>query len=102
MNMSRYSALSERTYRRQVSRPYAFMSLNQALVAEAFNTEPFQVAVIDASFIPKSGKATYGIDRFYNGKASRTERGLEISMIAVVNVEEANRLQPISAANPSH
>ncbi|WP_322745091.1 transposase, partial [Leptolyngbya ectocarpi] len=38
--------------------------------------------------MPKSGKATYGVDRFYNGKAGRTERGLEISMIAVVDVEQ--------------
>ncbi|MBT9316187.1 transposase [Leptothoe spongobia TAU-MAC 1115] len=49
----------------------------------------FQVGVVDASFVPKSGKATYGIDRFYNGKASRPERGLELSMIAVVDVDQA-------------
>ena len=33
------------------------------------------------------GKATYGMDRFHNGKAGRSERGLEISMMAVVDVE---------------
>lgn len=49
----------------------------------------FQVAAIDASFIPKSGKHTPGLDWFYNGKASRAERGLEISTIAVVDVGAA-------------
>ena len=87
--MSRYSRLSERTYRRHFAKPYEFISLNAALIDEAVARHHFQVAVIDASFVPKSGKATYGLDRFYNGKASRTERGLEISMIAVVDVEQA-------------
>ena len=63
--------------------------MNAQLIDAAVVSQHFQVAVIDASFVPKSGKATYGLDRFYNGKASRAERGLEISMIAVVDVEQA-------------
>lgn len=88
-NLSCYSDLSERTYRRQFEQPYGFMSFNQGLIEAAIVPTHFQVSVVDASFVPKSGKATYGVDRFYNGKASRTERGLEISMIAVVDVEQA-------------
>ena len=38
--------------------------------------------IIDASFVPKSGKHTYGLDRFWNGSHSRTEKGLEISTLA--------------------
>jgi hypothetical protein len=33
---------------------------------------------MDASFVPKSGKHTYGLDRFWNGSHSRAEKGLEI------------------------
>ena len=87
-NLSRYSELSERTYRRHFEQPYEFMSLNQVVIENAIVPTHFQVGVVDASFIPKSGKATYGVDWFYNGKASRTERGLEISMFAVVDVEQ--------------
>lgn len=87
--MSRYSNVSERTYRRQFAKPYAFIELNARVIEAAIVAPQFQVAAIDASFLPKSGKATYGLDRFYNGKASRAERGLEISMIAVVDVEQA-------------
>jgi hypothetical protein len=43
---------------------------------------------VDCSFIPKSGKQTYGIDYFYNGSASRAEKGLEISAMAVVDVSK--------------
>src|SRR5262249_3707572 len=40
----------------------------------------------DASFIPKSGKQTFGLGHFFNGCANRAERGLEISTLAVVDV----------------
>ncbi len=39
---------------------------------------------MDASFIRKSGKATFGLDKFWNGCASRTEKGLEASIISLV------------------
>jgi hypothetical protein len=46
------------------------------------------VSVIDTLFVPKGGKVTHGLDQFYNGKPSRAERGLKVSMIAVVDVEQ--------------
>jgi len=88
-NLSRYSELSERTYRRQYEQPFGFMDINRCLIEVAIDTMRFQVAAIDASFIPKSGKHTAGVGWFYNGKASRAERGLEISTIAVVDVGAA-------------
>lgn len=88
-NLSRYSDLSERTYRRQFSQRYDFIGFNQALISAAIASAVNQIGVIDCSFIPKSGKSTYGIARFYNGKANRAERGLEISVIAVVDVEQS-------------
>ena len=45
------------------------------------------IAVMDCSFITKSGKKTFGIDLFYNGSHSRVEQGLEVSLVAVVDVE---------------
>jgi hypothetical protein len=42
---------------------------------------------MDCSFISKSGKQTYGLDYFYNGSASKSEKGLEISVIAIVDVD---------------
>ena len=86
-NISRYSDLSERTYRRHFEEPYKFMGLNRETIRLAITPTHFQVGAIDASFLPKSGKATYGVDYFHNGKAGRSERGLELSMIAMVDVE---------------
>lgn len=86
-NLSRYSEVSERTYRRHFYIPYGFIGLNRETIALAIAPTHFQVSIIDASFVPKSGQATYGVDYFHNGKAGRSERGLEISMIAVVDVD---------------
>ncbi len=41
---------------------------------------------MDATFIRKSGKATPGLGRFWNGTAGRSERGLEVSLVGVVDV----------------
>lgn len=85
-NLSRYSTLTERSYRRQYDEAFEFMAVNGCLIGQAIAPERFQVSAIDCSFVPKSGKATYGVDRFYNGKAGRAEPGLEVSTIAVVDV----------------
>jgi len=50
----------------------------------------------DASFIKKSGKHTFGLDKFWNGSATRPEKGLEVSLIALVDTTE-NRSFAVSA-----
>ena len=81
-NLGRYSQLSERTYRRQYQRSFNFMKFNQQLIEGAIEPESSVILAVDCSFIPKSGKQTYGIDYFYNGSASRAEKGLEVSAMA--------------------
>ena len=85
-NLSRYSNLSERTYRRQFSQTCPLIRLNQALVGRASQAGGALLGVIDCSFVGKSGKATFGLDWFWNGSANRVERGLEVSVIGVVDV----------------
>jgi len=85
-NLSRYSDLCEKSYRRHYGQSFAFVQLNQHTIAQAIAPTSDSIAAIDCSFIAKSGKATYGLDWFYNGSASRSEKGLEISVIAVIDV----------------
>ena len=85
-NLGRYSAISEKTYRRHHQPSFAFVELNQHTIIQAIPAAAETIAAIDCSFLPKSGKATYGLDWFYNGSASRSEKGLEISVIAVIDV----------------
>lgn len=86
-NMSRYSEFSEKTYRRHFSEKIDFEQLNKGTIERAIPATATQMAVMDASFIDKSGKKTYGIDYFFNGCASRAEKGMEISAISVVDVD---------------
>ena len=73
-NMSRHSKLSEKTDRRYYSQAFNFMALNAELIEAAISGSTSLIGSMDCSFIPKSGKATYGLDWFYNGSASRSRR----------------------------
>ena len=81
-NMSRYSPYHERTFARWYDTPFDWVSFNKVAITEVVPSEHEQALIIDASFVPKSGKQTYGLDRFWNGSHSRTEKGLEISTLA--------------------
>jgi hypothetical protein len=87
-NMSRYSPYHERTFSRWYGRDFDWVSLNQAAITEVVSPEHDQALVMDASFVPKSGKHTYGLDRFWNGSHSRAEKGLEISTLAWLDVTD--------------
>ena len=103
-NLSRYSEISERSYRRQFQRSFNFIKGNAELITQAIPATARQIIAIDCSFIPKSGKATYGIEHFYNGIAGRAEKGLEISVLAVVDVDAKQgytlSVQQTPPANP--
>ena len=86
-NLSRYSSLSEKNYRRHFLKHFNFPQFNQYFLKQAWNSEQTIIAVIDCSFLRKSGKKTEGKAYFYNGIAGKAEQGLEISVISIVEVE---------------
>jgi hypothetical protein len=85
-NLSRYCAYSERTIARQFRRAFDWPTFHQHVIQTARAPEAEVISAQDASFIPKSGKQTFGLGHFFNGCTSRPERGLEISTLAVVDV----------------
>jgi hypothetical protein len=85
-NLSRYGEYSERTYRRQYQQSFDFIPFHAQTIAAAIEPSREQIAAIDCSFISKSGKQTWGVDNFYNGTISKSQKGLEISVISVVDV----------------
>jgi hypothetical protein len=87
-NLSRYSRYHERTFSRWYGSPLDWVSLNKTAITEGVCPEHEQALIIDASFVPKSGKHTYGLDRFWNGSHSRAEKGLEISTLAWLDVTD--------------
>lgn len=78
-NLSRYSPYHEKSFSRWFAKGFAWVELNHTAITQVVPVEHEQALVLDASFIPKSGRHTYGLERFWNGCAGRTERGLEVS-----------------------
>ncbi|MBO1346510.1 MAG: transposase [Hormoscilla sp. GUM202] len=58
------------------------------MVGQVRPSQSCQIAVVDCTFIEKSGRHTHGLDWFYNGKTQRAERGLEWSVVAIVDLEQ--------------
>jgi hypothetical protein len=85
-NLSRYGDYSERTIARQFRRSFDWPDFHQRIITTALDPQAKVISAQDASFIPKSGKQTFGLGHFFNGCAGRAERGLEISTLAVVDV----------------
>ena len=99
-NLSRYCDYSERTIARQFREPFDWPDLHQCVLMTALDPRAELVSAHDASFIPKSGKQTFGFGYFFNGCASRAERGLEISTLAVVEVTRRCALTLAVAQTP--
>jgi hypothetical protein len=85
-NLSRYCDYSERTIARQFREPFDWPDFHQHVLMMALDPRSALISAHDASFLPKSGKQTFGLGHFFNGCASRAERGLEMSTLAVVDV----------------
>lgn len=83
--LSRYSSLNEKTYSRNFRRSFDFVHFNSLSIDHVHNPSNDYLLAIDASFISKSGKATYGLGNFWNGVQNRSMKGLEISTIALVD-----------------
>lgn len=87
-NLSRYSDYCEKTYARHYRRTFSFSEFNKQLVDEIVPTSHELIGVMDGSFIPKSGKKTYGLGYFYNSSQDKAAKGLEISVLGVVDVTD--------------
>ena len=101
-NLSRYSSYHERTpdrvrgrlFARWYERPFDLVALNKAAITQVIPPEHQQALVIDASFIPKSGAHTYGLERFWNSRYRRSEKGLEDLRCSLARYHRQLRLWP--------
>lgn len=82
-SLARHSGLSERTFRRNFRKSVDFVEINEAIIKQAEGQ--IKAFAMDAAFIKKSGKKTFGLDKFWNGCASRAEQGLEASIISLID-----------------
>jgi hypothetical protein len=100
-NLSRYCDYSERTIQRQFRASFDWTTFHQRTCQGVWDASDEWIEVQDASFVPKSGKQTPGLGSFFNGCAGRAERGLEISVLALVNVTRGYALTRHVAQTPA-
>ncbi|GAB5521359.1 MAG: transposase [Rhodothermales bacterium] len=86
-NLARFSHLHEHTFRRHFGRFFDWVSFNLVLLRLTLHPKETQIAVFDTSFLPKSGKRTYDLDKFFSHAAKTTRTGLEVSLLGVIGVE---------------
>lgn len=79
--------MDEKTYRRWFERKLDFIEFNSIGINEAIPETTAKIAAMDCSFVNKSGNKTYGLAKFYDSKLGKAEKGLEISTLAVVDVD---------------
>ena len=87
LQMGRYGEFSEQTYRNNFeNEAFDWYAFNEHLVRKVLDGKFLAIAV-DPSFLPKSGKKTPWIGRFWSGVAGEMKRGQEIFGVGVIDVE---------------
>jgi len=84
LQLGRFSPFCEQTFRNHFEKAFDFFSFNMQLINQSLYLE--RVIAFDPSFIPKSGKSTYGRGRFWSGVAGSAKWGLDIGGFAVVDI----------------
>ncbi len=101
LNMSRYGPYSEQTYRNNFEKDFDFMTFNKELIRSSCSKH--KVLAFDPTYIPKSGKSTPHLGKFWSGCAQQTLKGLEIGSIAAIDIDNntALSLEAIQTPNSS-
>ncbi|MBC7475805.1 MAG: hypothetical protein H7263_16095, partial [Candidatus Sericytochromatia bacterium] len=86
-NMSRYIDIDEKTISRNYKKAdlVDITQMNNLGIREIFKEENKNILAIDCSFIKKSGNKTYGLDKLWDSKNVKANKGLEISLLSLVN-----------------
>lgn len=102
LNLFRYSdgAYCEKSIRHQFGRKFNFAEWFDTALGELRRKEC--IAAFDPSYIPKSGKKTYGKGYFWSGKDQPTKPGLEIGCLALVDVTDATAYHVEAVQTPAH
>lgn len=86
LNMARYGSYSEKTYRTHFEAGFDFFEFNRLLIEPTCSSH--RILAGDCSFLPKSGKHTPHRGKFWNGCVSKAMSGLEISELALIDVDK--------------
>jgi putative transposase len=89
-NFGRYSGLSEKTMRNWFGKKWDWAAIHLSLIEELMEQEVLSdsfILGIDTTFIPKSGKSTTGLGKFWNARVAAVDKGLELSCSTLIDTQ---------------
>jgi hypothetical protein len=98
--MERYGEYCEKTYRLHFETDFDFLRFNIALSQASLSSH--LIIAFDPSYLPKSGKQTPNIDKFWSGCLGKAVKGIEIGGLGVVDVDNHTALSLESIQTPNH
>jgi hypothetical protein len=99
LNLGRIGGYCEKSIRLHFERCFDFVCFNTALIDKSCSKD--LIAAFDPSYIPKSGKQTPGLGRWWSGKDQCTLKGLEISCLSLIDVTAATAMSLETVQTPS-
>lgn len=99
LNMARYGKYSEQSYRNHFARDFDFAQFNCELIEQFCSSD--LIVAFDPSYVPKSGKKTDHLGRFWSGCSGKALKGLEMGGFAVVDLENMTAMSLESVQTPS-
>ncbi|SFW75955.1 DDE superfamily endonuclease [Chitinophaga sancti] len=84
-NLSRFGTYCEKSIRLQMEKEFDFGCFNSSLIKD--NCGKHLIAAYDPTYLPKSGKHTPGLGKFWSGKDQKAVKGLEIGCLAIIDVD---------------
>jgi len=100
-NLARYSAFSEQTFRRHFRKAFDWVAFN--LVIFRLRRHPAEplIGAFDCTFLPKSGKKTWGLGHFFSSAAGKNKRGLEMSILGAITTKSCEPVGLDATQTPS-
>jgi hypothetical protein len=99
LNLSRIGGYCEKSIRLHFEKVFDFVSFNTAVINKSCSKN--LIAAFDPSYIPKSGKQTPGLGRWWSGKDQCTLKGLEISCLSIIDVAAGTTMSLEAVQTPS-
>ncbi|MEM6377990.1 MAG: transposase [Bacteroidota bacterium] len=101
-NLARYSKYNESTFRRNFKKFFDWLNFNlQIMQLSGLQFSDTIIAAIDCSYLPKAGKKTFGLDYFFSGTAGRNKKGLELSLLSLIDVNKEKAWTLDAAQTPA-
>src|SRR5271169_2599223 len=99
LNLGRIGGYCEKTIRLHFEKLFDFVWFNAGVIKTSCGKD--LIAAFDPSYIPKSGKKTPGLGKWWSGKDQCALKGLEISCLSIVDTEAGTAMSLEIVQTPS-